>query len=198
MDIINKFKWVAGILLVFVIILTTNLIDKDNFNRLRYSVTTIYEDRVVASDLIFEITLLIQEKEIALATSDTVFFNSRNDQVNKDIQDLIARYGLTKVTSTELEIFNNLKTELDDLSRLEKRYFESTLKNDTKLFEKIDDIVHHLYDLSKVQLIEGRREMIQSNRTMESIDLFTQVEIIFLIFMAVLVQIIILYKPKKD
>ena len=194
MSLINKIKWIAGILLIFIIILTTNLIDKDNFNRLRYSVTTIYEDRIVASDLIFEITILIQEKEMALATEDSLFFTTRNDKINQDIQRFIARYEETKLTSIEEEIFNNLKGEIQNLTGLERKYIGASLQNNTDLFESIDDIIHHLYDLSKVQLKEGRREMLMSNKTMETIDLFTQVEIIFLIFMAVLVQIIILYK----
>jgi hypothetical protein len=53
-----------------------------------------------------------------------------------------------------------------------------------------------LYDLSKVQLKEGKRQMSLSEKTMDTIELFTQVEIIFLIVMAVLIQLIVLYQPK--
>jgi hypothetical protein len=86
MTLFNKIKWTAGILLVFAIILTTNLIDKNNFNKLRYSVVTIYEDRIVANDLIFEILLSIREKEIALAVPDSTFFLQRNDKINEGIK----------------------------------------------------------------------------------------------------------------
>ncbi|MGB0524174.1 MAG: MCP four helix bundle domain-containing protein [Flammeovirgaceae bacterium] len=198
MTIFSKVKWIIGVLLIFVIVLTTNLIDKGNFSRLRDSVTTIYEDRVVASDLIFEMTILIQEKEIALAISDTTFLNTKNDQANQELLALVARYKQTKLTHREQEIFNFLKGELENLIRLEEEYVNSESKDTIAIFKSIDEIVHHLYDLSKVQLKEGRRQMTLSNKTMESIDLFTQVEIIFLIFMAVLVQIIILYKPKQS
>jgi len=70
--------------------------------------------------------------------------------------------------------------------------------NIDKIVTSIDEISLNLYDLSKVQLNEGKRQMILNNKTMENIDLFAQLEIIFLIIMAVLVQIIILYKPKED
>lgn len=198
MTLFSKIKWIASVLLVFIIVLTTNLIDQDNFNRLRYSVTTIYENRVVASDLIFEITILIQEKEIALATADSVFFSARNGQVNKDIQGLITRYGETSLTSQENEIYTSLQEELARLSDLEQEYLTSGADNYTNLFKSIDNVVHNLYRLSKVQLEEGKKKMLMSNKTMETIDLFTQVEIIFLIFMAVLVQVIILYKRKAN
>jgi hypothetical protein len=42
MKVYNKMKWALGILLVFIIVLITNLIDRDNFNRIRYSIVTIY------------------------------------------------------------------------------------------------------------------------------------------------------------
>lgn len=197
MTVFSKIKWVASILLVFFIVLITNLVDKDNFNKLRYSVTTIYEDRVVASDLLFELSIRVQEKEMALAISDSTFFQGKNQKINNEIQQLIAKYDQTKLTRKEQEILSNLKEELKDLKALEEDYLNSTASNNRELFKSIDEIAHNLYDLSKVQLKEGRRQMFISNETMSTIDLFTQIEIIFLILMAIIVQIIIFYNPKQ-
>lgn len=198
MTILNKIKWITGILLVFAIILSTNLIDRDNFNKLRYSVVTIYEDRVVANDLIFEMSLLIREKEIALAASDSAFFLKRNDKINENIQIFIEKFEQTKLTTKEARIFNNLKDEIKTLERLEIEFINSEFRKNIDLLNSIKAIIINLHDLSKVQLEEGRKQMALSNKTMETIDLFTQVEVIFLIVMAVLVQIIILYKPKQN
>ncbi|MEL7005876.1 MAG: chemotaxis protein, partial [Bacteroidota bacterium] len=175
-NLFNKIKWIAGVILIFVLVLTTNLIDKDSFNKLRHSVTTIYEDRVVASNLIFEMTILIQEKEIALAISDSTFFKAKNDTVNQNIENLILRYEKTRLTNEEEEIFDQLKQDLNKLKELEKKYANSGSDNNIAVFKSIDDIVHNLYNLSKVQLKEGRKQMLLSNKTMETIDLFTQVE----------------------
>ena len=195
---INKIKWFLGVLLVFVIVLVTNLIDKENFSRLRSSIVTIYEDRIVASDLIFEIALLIQEKEIAAAIADASFFDEENDKANQNIEDLIQRYERTKLTAREAKIFNELKDNLETLQKLEKEFIDSGLESNVDLFACIKKIVYNLYDLSKVQLKEGERQMALSNETMETINLFTQIEIIFLVLLAVLAQIIILYKPKQN
>lgn len=73
MGFYNKLKWILGILMVFVLIIATNLIDKNNFVRVRDSVVTIYEDRLVANDLIFEMLKSVQEKELAVAISDSTF-----------------------------------------------------------------------------------------------------------------------------
>lgn len=196
MSIINKIKWVASILLVFAIVLATNLIDKNNFNQLRHSVTTIYEDRIVASDIIFELTISIQEKEIALAVTDKAFFAERNERVNQVLADLIERYETTKLTGRESDIFDYLQEDLEELKQLEQAYVDSDFTEVQALAENLDRIVHRLHDLSKIQLKEGRRQLLISNRVMEDVNFLTQMEIIFLIVIAVLVQIIILYRPK--
>jgi hypothetical protein len=196
MSVFNKIKWISGVLLVFFIILATNIIDKDNFNRMRNSIVTIYEDRVVASDLIFEMGLLVQQKEIALLSQDTLFFKEENERVNGEIQQLIAKYEETKLTKEEKRIFEDLKIQLEKLEKEENADGSLALHANEKLFSTINEVVRNLHDLSKVQLKEGRREMARSNRAMETIDLFTQIEIIILVLIAVLIQVLILYNPK--
>jgi hypothetical protein len=62
-----------GIPIVFVLIVMTNLIYENNFVRVRDTVVTIYEDKV-ASDLLFDLSNAIQEKEMAVASTNTAFF----------------------------------------------------------------------------------------------------------------------------
>lgn len=183
--------------MVFFIVLMTNLVDKDNFNRLRYSVTTIYEDRIVASDLLFEISMLIQDKEVAIVSADSIFFQMNNSKANLDIDGLIGRYGQTKLTENEQIIFNSLKDELSNLKELEQHYISSDTIENTNLLKSIENIKQYLHNLSKIQLKEARQQVLISNKVMDTIDLFTQGEIVFLILMAILIQIIILYKPKE-
>lgn len=198
MTILNKIKWVASILLVFFIVLVTNLIDKANFNRLRYSVTTIYEDRIIASDLLFELSMLMREKEVAYTAADTAFIRSNSETARHSIESLVDRYGQTKLTGKEQTLFSKLKEELFQLKRLEEVYMNSGFKDSQPLIKSIHEIALYLRDLSKVQLYESRQQMKISNKAMESIDLFTQVEIISLVVMAILIQVIILYKSKQN
>jgi len=194
MKIFAKIRWVASILLVFSIVLITNLIDRDNFNRLSYSVTTMYEDRIVASDLLFEMSRIIKEKQIAVLTSDTIFFDSENDKYNREIDQLVDNYRLTKLTEKEKLAFNQLQEELKSLKQKEKSSNNLSNGDVLKSIEKIDQ---HLYKLSKIQLQEGKQQVFISNRAKDAINLYTQGEIIFLILMAVLIQVIIFYKPKE-
>lgn len=194
MKFFAKIRWVASILLVFFIVLITNLIDRDNFNRLSYSVTTMYEDRIVASDLLFEIARIIQKKQIAVLTSDTIFFENQNYKYNQEINQLLDNYSLTKLTEKEGAAFNQLQEELKSLKQKER---SSANLSNGEVLKSIKMIDQHLYNLSKIQLQEGKQQVFISNRTKETINLYTQAEIIFLILMAVLIQVIILYKPKE-
>jgi len=77
MKLYTKVKWVLGILMIFILIIATNLIDRNNFVRIKDSLETIYEDRLVAKDLIFKISKSVQEKELALAKLDSTFYLGR-------------------------------------------------------------------------------------------------------------------------
>lgn len=193
MTILSKIKWIASILLVFFIVLITNIIDRDNFNKLSNSVTTMYEDRIVASDLIFEMSRLVQDKQIAAVTNDTAFFQTKNNALNLEIDNLIDRYKQTKLTDREKFVFDQLQEEL---KKLEQKEQSNPTIETTDLLKSLDKVNQHLYDLSKIQLQEGNRQLFISGKAKDSINLFTQVEIIFLILMAIIIQIIILYNPK--
>jgi hypothetical protein len=194
MTTFNKIRWVASILLVFFIVLITNLIDRENFNRLSYTVTTIYEDRIVASDLLFDMSRIIQKKEIAIVTHDSAYYGKESNISNQALDNLIERYEKTKLTKREKFVFGQLKDALDVLKRREQQI--KNIESD-QLLDTVDKINEHLYDLSKIQLQEGKRQVFISDRAKNTIDLFTQGEVIFLILMAVIIQIIIFYKPKE-
>jgi hypothetical protein len=184
--------------MVFVLIIATNLIDRNNFLRVKDSVVSIYEDRLVAKGLIFDMSRSIQEKELALATSDSIFFLEKNDQVNTDIKDLVSSFEQTKLTVEEGNIFKDFKTNLQALRTSELAFIKSEFTQKTPLIQQISKLNENLNDLSKIQLNEGRRQMSISKRAIDSVELFTQLEIYVLIFLAIIIQIIVIYKPKEQ
>jgi hypothetical protein len=198
MTFYNKIKWVLGILMVFVLILATNLIDRNNFLRVKDSVITIYNDRIVANDIIFEMSRLVQEKEVAMAKQDSIFFVDRNKEVNLEVQALITRFEQTKLTVEEGKIFNAFKDDLKALQKSEAALTQSGLSQTTALENQIRSVEANLYKLSKIQLSEGRRQTSLSKKAISSIELFTHMEIYILVFLAILVQIIVIYKPKEE
>lgn len=193
MTLFHRIKWVMSILLVFVLIVATNLIDKDNFRRIRDSIVTIYEDRIVSKDLIIEYLLLVHEKEMAVTSSDTTFFQGRNDQINQELEDLTSRYQATNSTRKEAEVFTKFRDDLEVMSKMEdsKDVYNGSYKR--LLFDCKDK----LDELAKIQVEESKNQVAISKEVFDDIELFTQIEIYFLVFLAILVQVFILYRPKN-
>ncbi|PKP41227.1 MAG: chemotaxis protein [Bacteroidetes bacterium HGW-Bacteroidetes-13] len=193
----NKLKWILGILMVFVLIIATNLIDKDNFVRVRDSVVTIYEDRLIANDLIFEMLKTVHQKELAVSTSDSTFFKTQNSKVNDNLQALVSRFEQTKMTAEESSVFNDLKRNVQSLIDSESQLLNSNYRYNLKVDKHIENLKTNLNNLSKIQLSEGSRQMSISKRALDTVELFTQIEIYVLVFLAIVIQIIVMYKPKE-
>jgi len=197
MTLLGKIKWVIGILMVFILILSTNLIDQHNFERINDAVEGIYEDRLVAKDILFDISRVVQKKEIAIFTNDTIFFNKQNQELNAEIGALIQRFERTKTSAKERKAFRMLKEDFEQLKTLERNFISSAFVDQVPVTEKMGDFKEQLYLLAKIQVKEGGRQRAISQNSMETIALFTQIEIYFLIALAILIQIIVLYKPKS-
>lgn len=198
MTFFSKLKWVLGILIVFLLIITTNLIDRNNFVRVKESVETIYEDRLVAKDLIYEMMNSIHKKEIALVKKDSNFYKIENSKIDAKIDNLILKFENTKLTNSESGIFDNLKNNLNALFEVEKKLKDSNYTYNSKALSQIQRVKQDLDDLSEIQLDEGSRQLSISKRAIDNVELFTQLEIYVLIIMAIAIQIIIIYKPKNE
>ena len=197
MKFYNKLKWTLGILMVFVLIIATNLIDRNNFVRVKDSVVSIYEDRIIANDLIFEMSELMHEKEIALVASDTAFFKQRNTQLNERIDANISRFETTKLTAEEKTVFTNFKQNFEALKESETVFLASAYQKQEPLRKDIGSLKENLHNLSKIQLSEGGRQMSISQKALDVVELFTRIEIFTLLLLAVVIQIIVMYKPKE-
>lgn len=197
MKIYDKIKWILAILIIFVLILATNLIDKNNFVRVRDSVITIYEDRLVAKSLIFDMSKSVHEKEIAVLNNDSVFFKNFNKNINADLDRLISEFESTKLTKEESKLFSALQDNLGNLKTAESTYFKSNFDKSGKLLNQINQFKSNLNDLADIQLKEGSRQLSISIEALKTVELFTQIEIYFLIGLAITIQIIILYNPTK-
>lgn len=198
MTVLTKVKWVLGILVVFFLIVATNLVDKKNFESVKDSVVEIYEDRLIAKGIVFEISQLVQEKELAHALSDTAFFRKRKKAVDEEVKILMGRFSETKLTDNEERIFGDLKSNLALLVEYENPEYQPEVGLEDLVNTQFSLVKEELKALSKIQIEEGKRLVLVSQKAIEMVDLFTQIEIYFLIFMAVLIQIIILYSPKRS
>lgn len=198
MTLYNKVKWILGISLIFGLIATTNLLDRHNFHQLNESVISIYEDRLVAKDIILDIHDFMMEKKMAFATEDKDFFTQRNAAIDHELSELVERFEITRPTSAEKRVLEDLKINIESLIKAEEALNLNDIGSNGKIMNLITQIEFNLDDLSDIQITEGRRQVALSERAMNAIDLFTNMEIVILILLAIMVQVIILYKPKAE
>ncbi|MFK7756961.1 MAG: MCP four helix bundle domain-containing protein [Flavobacteriales bacterium] len=194
----NRIKWVLGILVVFGIVIATNLIDRKNFKQMKDSVETIYADRLVAKDLIFQISNAVHDKELALANMDSTFFLNNSSKVNAELSEMVAHYEETTLTPDELKSFELLKGDIRSMTQAEKAFTSGNFENKKPLKAELVGAKTHLSDLAQIQLEEGNRELAKGKRALETVELFTQIEIYLLIFLGIIVQVIVLYRPNKE
>lgn len=199
MRLLNKIKWILGILMIFTLIVSTNLIDRNNFAKLKNSTSDIYENRLVAKSILFDISLLIHEKEIQITSNNFVYFQKNNLGANIEIQRLISNYKETKLTYKESKQVNEFEENLSLLIKNESiNSLEELSNNKEKLLSQIQKIKSNLYNLSQIQMSEGKKQVLISQETIDTIELFTNIEIYVLIFLAIFIQIIIIYKPNSS
>jgi hypothetical protein len=198
MDLFDKIKWILGILIVFTLVITTNMVDRSNFSQMNDAVESIYEDRLVVKDLIYKISDNIHQKEVAALKSDTGFYVKQNQQLNNEIETHLISFSQTKLTNREEQFLNNFRKDFTELKENEEAFIQSNYSQNTDLFNQFQIIKRDLNNLAEIQLREGSKQFEKSRRAMDTVDLFTQIEIYLLIFLAIVIQIIVIYSPKKD
>ena len=101
------------------------------------------------------------------------------------------------MTTEEANVFKDLKENVQLLIDSERKLLNSDYSNNSKVVNHIESLKSNLNDLSKIQLVEGNRQMSISKRALDTVKLFTQIEIYILVFLAILIQVIVMYKPKE-
>lgn len=192
----------AALVVVFLLVLATNMMDNSHFKIVQKTLTTVYEDRLLAKDYIYKISRLLQIKKKAIQNLDAEGISIVNQSVNDSIQSLISIYAGTELTEKEAVRFESLKKNLARLAVLER----NTPKNESfdrelTTSKTIEDLLLPIYAdldaLSQIQLEESRREIKYSNRTIDTSNLISRIEIGVLIVIGVLIQMLIFIKPLK-
>ena len=190
----TKLKWILGISVVFLLILATSFLNRSKFKMVENSIETIYQDRLVAHDLVFKMSLIIQRKLLDYSLHDSLLHEMHLRPDHQEMAELIDEFHATRLTQEEANILRNFEKNYNDLEALEEaRDFDNPEHE-----RLLKDLNENIMDLSEIQMVEGRRELFESRRAMDSVNLLTKMEIYVLIFLAVVLVVIVVYKPAKD
>lgn len=197
----GKIRTAAALIVVFLLVLATNLIDRSHFEIVQKSMTTVYEDRLVAKEYIYKISRQLQIKRNAINSDSHEDFHSLRIQVNDSIDQLINKFSETRLTETEALRLDNLKSSIRQLSDYEKSNFNGEpINKELELIDQMDryysEVLVELDVLAEIQIAEGKRETMNSGRAIDSSNFISRLEIGALILLGLMIQFVIFLKPR--
>ncbi|QLE01714.1 MCP four helix bundle domain-containing protein [Galbibacter sp. BG1] len=192
-DFKQRFNLALALVVVFVLILATNLLDKKHFDTAQEALTTVYEDRVVAQNYIFQMNSIVFEKELKLSNQSSTLKVTSD---GKSLDDLVANFSTTKLTAAEERQFESLKKNIEKLKKLEASYSKDNLENKSNYEPVFEALKNDLEELSEIQLSEGKNRTLFAQKSLETNQLLSSLELGLLIVIGITLQFIIFYRVK--
>ncbi|MCB9297389.1 MAG: hypothetical protein H6559_30315 [Lewinellaceae bacterium] len=195
-----KLRTAAALIFVFVLIYGTNRLDNHHFENVQHIINTVYEDRIVAQHYIYQLNNLYRRKEEGIPGS---LKEEAARDINRQIDNYFELFSATRLTNKEARVFQLLEEKNEELKALEARLAslpdsDPGEKDIDRIKAKIDGIYESLDGLSEIQLNEGGRLRQAAQDSLDTNSFFSQLELVALLFTALLVQIIIFYVPKSN
>lgn len=188
----NRIKIGLSFAIVFLLVLATNRLDKKSFATINETLTSVYEDRLVAKGYLYELNTIFHEQEKLLLISSE---NSTKSIYHNTVNQLIEAYKSTKLTNEERSAFANFQQHFKELQATEQSASQLTTENyNTKRVRQINRIQNDLDILAKIQLDEGESLTKFAQSSLETSSTISKIEIAVIILIGIIVQFIIFYK----
>lgn len=199
-SLFQKLRTAAALIFVFVLIYGTNRLDNHHFENVQHIINTVYEDRIVAQHYIYQLNNLYRQKEEGIPGS---LKEEAARDINRQIDNYFELFSTTRLTNKEARVFRLLEERNEELKALEARLAalpdsDPGEKDIDRIKAKIDGIYESLDGLSEIQLNEGGRLRQAAQDSLDTNSFFSQLELLALLFTALLVQVIIFYVPKSN
>ncbi|MEQ9468034.1 MAG: MCP four helix bundle domain-containing protein [Ekhidna sp.] len=192
----------VSLVVVFLLVLATNLIDKNHFRVVQENLKTVYEDRLLAKDYLYKLSRQIQLKKEMIQNPGVENLIEINRSLDDSIQTLLNKFATTKLTEKESKYFASLQENILLLSRYENNnIFNESLAPEAPFSPGEEKYFQSIYEdmdaLFKIQLMESNRVINNSNRAIDKSNLISRIEIIVLITLGILIQLVVFLKPLK-
>ena len=195
-------KWSSKITCIIVfltsllLIFSMGRVNVRYFSEVKKSVEDIYKDRLVVNGMIIELQQLLHQKELAIVSEDSLFWERTNSSINLQLEELIREFRETYLTSLESETLDRFSSGIKKLKDLEgKVFFENKKMNDfikKSLLENLSSLKIDLKTLSSIQLAEGKRKLYISDKAVEEMKLHQTIENYAILVIGILIIITIL------
>ncbi|WP_425391101.1 MCP four helix bundle domain-containing protein [Ekhidna sp.] len=169
---------------ILLMIVMIGYMHKKNLSDMEETVASIYEDRLVANEYIFELSRKIESKKWLMSKSQHAA--QELTLLNYEIDILIDAYEKTDLTVEENKLWEEFKTELALAYEFENQIlYNLASKQRVQLQKHLDnqyELIHaDLVELSHIQLKEGKSLVDNSKKIMSSNNISSRLEIALII-----------------
>ena len=167
----------------FGLVLGSNLMDRRHFSTIEQSVKSIYVDRIVVQDYIYQLQNHAHQMAIGLieGRQQVDSYHPR-----ERIDDLLGNFAQTQLTREEARLLGQLRQQF---STLELRDREPTLAQLQRIGQTLDG-------LEQIQLDQGNRLTELSEKTLGVNRMLSNLEVVFLVIIAICIMLLIFYPVK--
>lgn len=180
----KRFKYGFYVLIILGVIYAANRIDEQHFKTAQHSLNSIYKDRVVAQNIIHQLSSILHEKEISYLTD-----SSKINNQSSELEELLEKYHGTILTSSERRELQSLEKHITELNTL---MGQEKFSNKTK--ELFHEINKNLDQLSSIQLSESKNIRAIGQKSLDNNNLMSITEIILIVLVAIALLVLIFYK----
>ncbi|UKJ08870.1 MCP four helix bundle domain-containing protein [Solitalea lacus] len=197
----QKIKAASLLVLVFVIVLAKNIIDRNNVLELGESFSVVYEDRLLAESYIYHFAEHLYQKKLMFKNNEiTTVSQGLKDKIafhNRSIDSITAFYDKTTLTKNEAVYYNEFKKAVTELKRNEETYLNSSLRPGetavavNQMNKQLNLALLKLNQLSQIQITEGKLLNDDSKKIVSGSKILTQLELGILIIIGLIIQVLI-------
>ncbi len=196
MGIASKITCLAVLLCSFLLIFVTGRSNVRNFEKVKNSIEEIYKDRLVVKGLIFKLSSLLHQKEMALVDRDLNVFLKNKDSVNQKIEEHLKAFRETKLTHKEKINLDMFSQGIEHLQVIEGDIVRSkgaiiSRKEYDLLNDKLEILKDNLVVLSDIQLEEGQQKMKAGDHAVKRMNEFASLENYGLLVIALMMVVLI-------
>ncbi len=167
------------------LVLLSNFIDRHHTKNVNQSISTLYEDRLIAEVYILKMTSsLYQIKEVINSDTNNINKNKSIDSLLLAIKETSNAYHKTKFTELE-------KIKADALLNVLQEIEPTQLKNNQLKLESADKALVLLNELSGIQLTESKEIMNYAERLYLSGKISSQFVSVLIIIILIVLQALV-------
>src|SRR6056297_1004917 len=197
LTVLQRISVVLILAIAFLLVLVSNRLDNRHFETIQNTVNSVYKDRVVVQNLIYELSTILHKKALRFSLDKT---NSEaHNSENNEVANILTAFRKTELTSKEYNLLIELSEDFEGFLTLEKKMIspQVTAPQKTEVLTALNSMRQQLDGLAKIQLEESEQLTELSNKSLGMNVLMSRLELGLMIVIGIAMMALIFYPIKK-